>query len=70
MVLIGNGPSAHDILRDISFVAKEVHQALRASDVHFKKLENHNNIWQHSVVVFSLLANVISSSFDIRNSNG
>ncbi|XP_059432307.1 flavin-containing monooxygenase FMO GS-OX-like 4 [Corylus avellana] len=50
VVLIGNGPSAHDILREISSVAKEVHQALRASDVHFKKLENRNNIWQHSVI--------------------
>ncbi|KAF5446223.1 hypothetical protein F2P56_031865, partial [Juglans regia] len=50
VVLIGNGPSAHDILREISSVAKEVHQALRASDVHFKKLENCNNIWQHPVI--------------------
>jgi hypothetical protein len=53
VVVVGNGPSAHDILREISSVAKEVHQALRVSDVHFKKLENHNNIWQHSVVLCS-----------------
>jgi hypothetical protein len=64
VVLVGNGPSAH-ILRDISSVAKEVHQALHGSDVHFKKLENHNNIWLHSVIVFFLLENAMS--FDIRN---
>ncbi|KAM4081618.1 hypothetical protein ACJW30_11G105800 [Castanea mollissima] len=50
VVVIGNGSSAVDILTEISSVAKEVHQALRASDIHFKKLESHNNIWQHSMV--------------------
>jgi len=64
VVIVGNGPSAHDILREISSVAKEVHQALRASDVHFKKFENHNNIWQHSVVLcFFYQKNAISFEF-------
>ncbi|KAK7823971.1 flavin-containing monooxygenase fmo gs-ox5, partial [Quercus suber] len=31
-------------------VAKEVHQAIRGSDAQFKKLENHNNSWQHPMV--------------------
>ncbi|KAM4072057.1 hypothetical protein ACB094_11G108600 [Castanea mollissima] len=50
VVVIGNGPSAIDILTEISSVAKEVHQALRDSDIHFKKLESHDNIWQHSMI--------------------
>ncbi|KAK7823970.1 flavin-containing monooxygenase fmo gs-ox-like 2 [Quercus suber] len=50
VVVIGNGSSAVDILTEISSVAKEVHQALRASDIHFKKLESHDNIWQHSMI--------------------
>lgn len=50
VALIGNGPSAYDILREISSVAKEVHLAIRGSDIHFKKLENRNNIWLHSMI--------------------
>lgn len=49
-MLIGNATSARDLLRDFSPVAKEVHQAIRGSDVQFKKLENHNNCWQHPMV--------------------
>lgn len=52
MVLIGNAASALDMLREISPVAKEVHQAIRSPDVQFKKLENHNNGWQHPMVSF------------------
>lgn len=48
VVMIGDGPSAHDISRDIATVAKEVHLSSRSPDVEVSKLNNHNNVWQHS----------------------
>ncbi|XP_042503901.1 flavin-containing monooxygenase FMO GS-OX5-like isoform X2 [Macadamia integrifolia] len=52
VVLIGNGPSAHDISREISEVSKEVHLASRSPNVKIGKLDNHCNIWNHSMVAF------------------
>ena len=49
-MIIGNATSARDMLKEISPVAKEVHQAIRGSDIQFKKSENHNNCWQHPMV--------------------
>ena len=49
-MIIGNATSARDMLKEISPVAKEVHQAIRGSDIQFKKSENHNNCWQHRMV--------------------
>uniref|UniRef100_A0A1D1YVJ6 Flavin-containing monooxygenase n=1 Tax=Anthurium amnicola TaxID=1678845 RepID=A0A1D1YVJ6_9ARAE len=48
VVLIGKGASAHDISREISRVAKEVHLASRAADHECSKLDGRNNMWQHS----------------------
>ncbi|KAK8587901.1 hypothetical protein V6N12_022367 [Hibiscus sabdariffa] len=42
VVLIGNGPSAHEILKEISPLAKQVHQAIRGPSV-----ENYDSPWQH-----------------------
>lgn len=53
MVLIGNGSSAKDILKEISPLASQVHQAIRGPDSQLKRLENHDNAWQHSMVSFS-----------------
>ncbi|XP_028101289.1 flavin-containing monooxygenase FMO GS-OX5-like isoform X1 [Camellia sinensis] len=50
VVMIGDGPSAHDISRDIATVAKEVHLSSRSPDVEVSKLNNHNNVWQHSKI--------------------
>ncbi|KAK9283998.1 hypothetical protein L1049_012257 [Liquidambar formosana] len=50
VVLIGYGPSAFDISRDIARVAKEVHIAARAPDVRVSKLDNHDNLWQHKMI--------------------
>ncbi|KAK8587893.1 hypothetical protein V6N13_086853 [Hibiscus sabdariffa] len=50
VVLIGNGSSANDILKEISPLAKEVHQAIRGPDSQLKRLENHDNAWQHSMI--------------------
>ncbi|GLT39560.1 hypothetical protein SLA2020_137440 [Shorea laevis] len=50
VVLIGNGPSARDILKEISPVAREVHQAIRGLDSGLKKLENLDNAWQHPMI--------------------
>ncbi|GMI98303.1 hypothetical protein like AT1G62620 [Hibiscus trionum] len=50
VVLIGNGPSAIDILKELAPVAKQVHQAIRRPGFHLKKLENHDNAWQHSMI--------------------
>ncbi|GMI98309.1 hypothetical protein like AT1G62620 [Hibiscus trionum] len=47
VVLIGNGPSAADILKEISPLAKQVHQTNRRPNFQSKRLENHNNAWQH-----------------------
>ncbi|KAK1324937.1 Flavin-containing monooxygenase FMO GS-OX5 [Acorus calamus] len=50
VVLIGGATSAHDISREISVVAREVHLSLRSTDVEFSKLEGQSNIWQHSPI--------------------
>ncbi|GMI98302.1 hypothetical protein like AT1G62620 [Hibiscus trionum] len=50
VVLIGNGSSANDILKEISPLAKQVHQAVRGPDSQLKRLEKHDNAWQHSMI--------------------
>ncbi|KAK8711183.1 hypothetical protein V6N13_146474 [Hibiscus sabdariffa] len=50
VVLIGNGPSAIDILKELAPVAKQVHQAIRGTGFQLKKLENRDNAWQHSMI--------------------
>ncbi|KAK8325992.1 hypothetical protein V6Z12_A11G088500 [Gossypium hirsutum] len=50
MVLIGNGSSANDILKEISPLASQVHQAIRGPGSQLKRLENHDNAWQHSMI--------------------
>ncbi|XP_074279988.1 flavin-containing monooxygenase FMO GS-OX5-like isoform X2 [Silene latifolia] len=46
VVVIGNGPSAYDISRDICKVATEVHVSSRSPDATYSKLDH--NLWQHS----------------------
>ncbi|KAF5952902.1 hypothetical protein HYC85_010846 [Camellia sinensis] len=56
LVMIGNGPSAFDISREIATVAKEVHLSSRSPQhLQVSKHDNHHNIWQHSKVGRSLL---------------
>lgn len=55
MVIIGEGPSALDISRDICKVASEVHLSSRSPNVKVAKLVSWNNMWQHSKVIFSKL---------------
>ncbi|XP_073111848.1 flavin-containing monooxygenase FMO GS-OX-like 4 [Elaeis guineensis] len=51
VVIIGSSASAHDISRDISSFAKEVHIASRsASDGTPTKLPGYGNVWLHSMV--------------------
>ncbi|TYH99807.1 hypothetical protein ES332_A11G091100v1 [Gossypium tomentosum] len=50
VVLIGNGPSATDILKDISPLAKQVHLAFRGSDIMLINLKNYDNAWPHSPI--------------------
>ncbi|XP_039063636.1 flavin-containing monooxygenase FMO GS-OX-like 3 [Hibiscus syriacus] len=50
VVLIGNGPSAADILKEIATPAKQVHQAIRGPNIQLKRLENLNNAWQHPMI--------------------
>ncbi|GKC68192.1 probable polyol transporter 4, partial [Tanacetum coccineum] len=47
VVVIGNGPSARDISKDIAKVAREVHLSSRSSDVKVSKVDGHENMWQH-----------------------
>ncbi|XP_076955133.1 flavin-containing monooxygenase FMO GS-OX-like 4 [Bidens hawaiensis] len=47
IVVIGSGPSAADISREISTTAKEVHLSSRSSNVKVKRLDEYRNIWQH-----------------------
>ncbi|XP_076882233.1 flavin-containing monooxygenase FMO GS-OX5-like [Bidens hawaiensis] len=47
VVVIGSGPSAADISREISTTAKEVHLSSRSSSVKVRKLDEYENIWQH-----------------------
>ncbi|KAK9283642.1 hypothetical protein L1049_011892 [Liquidambar formosana] len=60
VVIIGLGPSAVEISRDIATVAKEVHVAKRRPDVKIPKLDNHDNIWQQKMYEYKnwLLAQI------------
>ena len=62
-MIIGEGPSAHDISRELSKVAKEVHLASRSPDIEVGKLDGHRNIWQHSMVCDSLQSNPLFTYF-------
>ncbi|KAL8028309.1 hypothetical protein ABFX02_14G150500 [Erythranthe guttata] len=50
VVVIGSGPSAKDISREISKVAKEVHVSSRSPNVEVSKLDFADNMWQHSEI--------------------
>ncbi|KAG8477354.1 hypothetical protein CXB51_030240 [Gossypium anomalum] len=50
VVLIGNGPSAKDILKEISPLAKQVHLAFRGSDIMLINLKIYDNAWPHSPI--------------------
>ncbi|PWA73066.1 flavin monooxygenase-like, FAD/NAD(P)-binding domain protein [Artemisia annua] len=50
VVVIGGGPSAIDLSREIGMVAKEVHMSSRFPDVKVSKLDKFNNIWQHAKI--------------------
>ena len=54
VVLIGLGPTSFDISTEIAALAKEVHMAIRRIDPNLGnvKLENHDNIYSHSVVKY------------------
>ncbi|KAL6326172.1 hypothetical protein AAG906_001047 [Vitis piasezkii] len=52
VVLIGLGPSAFDISREVATVAKEVHITTRAPNVTVGKSDNHENIWLHKMIEF------------------
>ncbi|XP_016694254.1 flavin-containing monooxygenase FMO GS-OX-like 3 [Gossypium hirsutum] len=40
----------HNILKQIASVAKQVHQAIRGPSFQLKRLENHDNVLQHSMI--------------------
>ncbi|CAK9166042.1 unnamed protein product [Ilex paraguariensis] len=50
VVVIGNGPSGYEISLEIATVAKEVHISSRSPNVKCSKLDNHENMWQHSEI--------------------
>nr|KAJ0198386.1 hypothetical protein LSAT_V11C700346230 [Lactuca sativa] len=50
VVVIGNGPSALDLSREIATVAKEVHMSSRSPHVKVSKSEKFSNIWQHAKI--------------------
>ncbi|XP_073148187.1 flavin-containing monooxygenase FMO GS-OX5-like isoform X2 [Henckelia pumila] len=50
VVVIGEGPSAIDISRDICDVAREVHLSSRSPNVKVSKLVFRSNMWQHSEI--------------------
>ncbi|KAJ9550177.1 hypothetical protein OSB04_014222 [Centaurea solstitialis] len=50
VVVIGNGPSALDISREIATVAKEVHLSSRSSNVKVSRSDVYENMWQHSKI--------------------
>ncbi|OMO78547.1 Flavin monooxygenase FMO [Corchorus capsularis] len=50
VVVIGNKSSASDVLKEVSPIAKEVHQAVRGPEIQLKRLENLNNAWQHPMI--------------------
>ncbi|KAK8711188.1 hypothetical protein V6N13_146479 [Hibiscus sabdariffa] len=49
VVLIGNGPSAVDLLKEISPLAKQVHVAVRSS-FPMLRVDNYDKAWQHSMI--------------------
>ncbi|KAI3674959.1 hypothetical protein L2E82_51770 [Cichorium intybus] len=50
VVVIGSGPSAMDLSREIATVAKEVHMSSRSPHVKVSKLEKFSNLWQHAKI--------------------
>ncbi|XP_076886442.1 flavin-containing monooxygenase FMO GS-OX-like 3 [Bidens hawaiensis] len=50
VVVIGSGPSALDISREIATVAKQVHMSSRSPLVKVGKSKKFNNMWQHSKI--------------------
>ncbi|KAI7742065.1 hypothetical protein M8C21_030071, partial [Ambrosia artemisiifolia] len=50
VVVIGSGPSAVDISREIAMVSKEVHMSSRSPLVKVAKSDKFNNMWQHSKI--------------------
>ncbi|KAE8693783.1 repetitive proline-rich cell wall protein 1-like [Hibiscus syriacus] len=54
VILIGNGPSAVDILKEISPLAKQVHLAVRTPSFQMIRVENYANAWQHSMIECAL----------------
>ena len=61
MVLIGLGPSAFDISKEVATVAKEVHIAARAPNITVGKWGHHDDIWLHKMVSF--IYPLVSSHF-------
>ncbi|KAL8228504.1 hypothetical protein R6Q57_016088 [Mikania cordata] len=47
VVVIGSGPSALDISREIATTAKEVHLSSRSSNVKVSMVDGYQNMWQH-----------------------
>ncbi|WMV31010.1 hypothetical protein MTR67_024395 [Solanum verrucosum] len=50
VVVIGDGPSGHDISRDIATVAKQVHFTTRSSEIEVSKLDNYANLWNQEKI--------------------
>ncbi|KAG5607184.1 hypothetical protein H5410_028676 [Solanum commersonii] len=50
-VVIGDGPSGLDICLEIATVAKQVHLSTRSSEIEVLKLDNYENLWNHSKIV-------------------
>ncbi|XP_049366609.1 flavin-containing monooxygenase FMO GS-OX5-like [Solanum verrucosum] len=50
VVVIGDGPSGHDISRDIATVAKQVHLTTRSSEIEVSKLDNYANLWNQEKI--------------------
>ncbi|KAK8702642.1 hypothetical protein V6N13_020985 [Hibiscus sabdariffa] len=50
VVLIGSGPSAIDIIKEIAPLAKQVHQAVRTRKLQSLRMETYNNSWWHSMI--------------------
>ncbi|XP_055810910.1 flavin-containing monooxygenase FMO GS-OX5-like [Solanum dulcamara] len=50
VVVIGDGPSGHDISTDIATVAKQVHLTTRSSEIEVSKLDNYANMWKQSKI--------------------
>lgn len=50
VIVIGNGSSARDISKEISHIAKEVHQVYRNPDIQFGKPDKQKNTWLHPMI--------------------